>query len=269
MPATRKRRKLVKMAEGVPYWWHSIELGDGVVTHGQCSAEELDQEWAALGLPDLRGKTVLDVGAWDGYFSFRAEEQGAARVVALDHYAWSVDLAAQERYWRQCRSDGSLPAPPHTVADLWKPEQLPGKAGFDVAHRARESKVESMVADFMTMDLTRLGRFDVVLWLGVLDRMRHPLLALERLARVTGELLLIETEAVAIPGYEHHGFCEFFEGSELNGDPTLWWAPNRHALAGMCRAAGFSRVEGGDGPESKPLSAEALHRYRLIVRAWR
>jgi tRNA (mo5U34)-methyltransferase len=269
VPATRKRRKLAKMAERVPYWWHSIDLGDGVVTPGRHPADELDREWKALGLPHLGGKTVLDVGAWDGFFSFRAEEQGAARVVALDHYAWSTDLAALERYREQCWSHGTVPALPHTIPELWQPDQLPGKAGFDVAHRARESKVESMVGDLMAMDLDKLGRFDVVLALGLLEHLRHPLLALERLDQVTDELLVVETEAVAVPGYEHHGFCEFFEGTELNGDPTVWWASNRHALAAMCRVAGFTKVEGGDGPESMPPTADALHRYRLVLRAWK
>ena len=267
MAGARRRRKLTKAAEGVSFWWHSIDLGEGVVTRGRRRPEELDHQWRSLGLPELAGRTVLDVGAWDGYFSFRTEDAGAARVVALDHYAWSVDLAGDERYREQCRREGTRPAPPHTVPELWKPDQLPGKAGFDAAHRARGSRVESVVGDFMTMDLDRLGRFDVVLLLGVLDHVRHPLLALERLHRVTGDVLVIETEAVAIPGFEHHGFCEFFEGDELNGDPTQWWAANRRAVAGMCHAAGFGSVEGGDGPEASPRSAEALHRYRLVVRA--
>ena len=269
VPGGRRRRKLIKSADTVGYWWHSIELGEDIVTPGHRTQEELDRLWASLGLQDLSGRTVLDVGAWDGYFSFRAEEAGATRVVALDHYAWSVDLAGQERYRAQCQRNGTAPAPAHTVPDLWKPDQLPGKAGFDAAHRARDSKVEPMVGDFMSMDLDRLGRFDVVLLLGVLDHVRHPFLALERLCRVTREVLVIETEAVAVPGFEHHGFCEFFEGDELNGDPTTWWAANRRALVGMCRVAGFSRVEGGGGPESRPRSTEALHRYRLVARAWR
>ncbi len=119
MPATRKRRKLIKTADMVPFWWHSIDLGEGVVTAGHRTADELDEVWRSLELPELGGKTVLDVGAWDGYFSFRAEEAGATRVVALDHYAWSVDLAGQQRYWEQCRRNGTSPAPPHTVPDLW------------------------------------------------------------------------------------------------------------------------------------------------------
>ena len=64
------------------------------------SPKELRTRVDALGwfhpidLPDLAGKTVLDIGAWDGYYSFQAERLGASGVVALDHYVWGVDMAA-------------------------------------------------------------------------------------------------------------------------------------------------------------------------------
>jgi hypothetical protein len=104
---------------------------------------------------------------------------------------------------------------------------------------------------------------------------------------------IIETEAVALPGNEHRALCEFFEGPELNNDSSNWWAPNEKAVAGMCRAAGFSRVEvvvGSPLPNSshKPVTAKVrsslaamLHelglrkrsadviRYRAIVHAWK
>jgi tRNA (mo5U34)-methyltransferase len=269
VPATRNRRKLSKAAQNVSFWWHSIDLGDGVVSDGRRTAEDLAGEWATLELPDLRGKTVLDVGAWDGYFSFQAEKQGAARVVALDHYAWSLDLAGEARYRQECRANGTAPAPSESVPELWRPSDLPGKAGFDTAHRALGSSVESVVGDLMTMDLDRLGTFDVVLYLNVLSHMRHPLLALERLARVTRELLVISTDAVAVPGFEHHAFWEFFETDELDGDASNWWAPNRRALAALCRTAGFARVESRNDRRVRPPSNDALHRYRLVARAWK
>jgi tRNA (mo5U34)-methyltransferase len=99
------------------------------------------------------------------------------------------------------------------------------------------------VADFMTADLEQLGPFDVVLYLGVLYHMRHPLLALERLRRVTGDIAIIESQATFTPGFEHRPLAMFFERDELNDDYTNWWAPNLVALVAMCRAAGFSHVK--------------------------
>jgi tRNA (mo5U34)-methyltransferase len=147
----------------VPVWWHSIDLGGGVVTPGQKSPEILAQEWENLGLGDLRGKSVLDIGAWDGYFSFAAERAGAERVVALDHYTWSMELKAYGDYRTQRLKDGLPIAPPEDFAEFWHPDTLPGKRGFDVARDALGSRVEAVVGDLMTIDLDTLGEFDVVL----------------------------------------------------------------------------------------------------------
>src|SRR2546423_15271821 len=67
-------------------WYHTIDLGQGVVTRGVDNSPE---RLARVHLPsDLSGCSVLDIGAWDGFFSFEAERRHASRVVATDHYAW-------------------------------------------------------------------------------------------------------------------------------------------------------------------------------------
>src|SRR4051812_11182766 len=66
-----------------PYWFHAIELAPGITTPGRKSTEQLEEQVRSCQLPDLRGKTVLDIGAFDGYFSFTAERLGAAKVTAL------------------------------------------------------------------------------------------------------------------------------------------------------------------------------------------
>ena len=67
-------------------WYHTIDLGQGIVTRG---VHDTPLRLARLDLPlSFAGRTVLDVGAWDGFFSFEAERRGASRVVATDHYSW-------------------------------------------------------------------------------------------------------------------------------------------------------------------------------------
>jgi tRNA (mo5U34)-methyltransferase len=153
----------------------------------------------------------------------------------------------------------------------YMPDKMPGKIGFETAHAALNSKVEMLVAEFMDTDLKKIGMFDVVLYLGSLYHMENPLLALRRVAKVTKEVAIIETEAAAFPNLEHSAICEFFESNELNGDVSNWWAPNEKALAGLCRAAGFARVESVIGPP--PLVPEAdtsaITRYRSVVHAWK
>ena len=256
------KEELRRIADGVPFWFHSIDLGQGVVTKGLKSVSKLAGEVHDLRLPDLRGKTVLDINAWDGFFSFEAERREAKRVVALDRYMWSMDLAEHLKYYNECNKLGVAPAPYHTMP-YFKPEELPGKVGFDTAHRALQSKVEVVVGDFMEMELAPLGQFDVVFYLGSLYHMENPLEAMRRVAAVTKELAIIETEAVAFPYYEQYSLCEFFESNELMGDVSNWWAPNDKALAGLCRAAGFSRV---DSVVGSPLGVGAQRQNNSIPR---
>ena len=188
-------------------WYHTIDLGNGVVTKG---VDDSPYRLARLDVPaSLAGASVLDIGAWDGFFSFEAERRGAARVVSADYYSW------------------------HGTG--WG-----SKAGFELARHTFGSKVEDVDIDVMDLSPERIGTFDVVFFLGVLYHLRHPLLALERVASVTKRLLILET-VVDLVGFNRPAMA-FYPGRELNNDPTNWWAPNVPALHGMLRDVGFDRV---------------------------
>jgi tRNA (mo5U34)-methyltransferase len=247
-------------------WWHSVDLGDGVCTNGRKSADALATELAALELPDLQGKSVLDIGAWDGFYSFEAERRGAKRVVALDYFTWSIDLDAQHGYLERRRLAGETPASWDQVPEVWKPDTLPGKACFDTAAQALGSDVESVVADFLDLDLDSLGTFDVVLFLGVLYHLTDPFGAIRRLAQVTDEVAIIETAGISSSGNEEQPALMFFPGDELLGDPTNWFAPNEAAVVAMCRAAGFSKIETritARAPEGRPEGTVARIRQAV------
>ena len=196
-------------------WYHTIDLGCGVVTRG---ADDTPIRLARLDLPaSLAGASVLDIGAWDGFFSFEAERRGAARVVAADYYSWH--------------------------GGGWG-----SKAGFELARTALGSKVEDVDIDVMDLSPDRVGTFDVVFFLGVLYHLRHPLLALERIAAVTRRLLILET-VVDMVGFRRPA-AAFYPGRELNNDPTNWWGPNVPALHAMLRDVGFDEVKTVSGPPS-------------------
>jgi tRNA (mo5U34)-methyltransferase len=220
-------------------WYHSIDLGHGVVTKGV-----MVQETPAGVMPDVTGRSVLDIGAWDGKFSFAAEQAGASRVVALDHDAWGVDFVAT-------RPDQSKDG-----TQSWRSD-LPGQRGFNFAKAALDSKVEPVVGDFQTMDLDALGEFDVVLYLGVLDHMKEPLSCLERLRAVTKEVAVIETEAVHFEGFENEVLLRFQAGNDLRGNCDSWYVPTIEALHNLCRAAGFREVHTVIGPPPPPAPAAA------------
>jgi tRNA (mo5U34)-methyltransferase len=230
------------------HWFHTIDLGDGLVTAGDSPASEI----ISISLPDVLGKSVLDIGAWDGKYSFEAERAGASRVVALDHYVWKLDPVARQAYYDKCEAEGVLPDPDLIDHGFLFEERLPGKAGFDLIHQYLGSKVEAVVDDFMTMDLDRLGQFDVVFYFGVLYHMVDPIGALKRLRHVTREVAVVETAGTFVPGYEDSSLVQFFAGDELHADYGNWFAPSEAALRGMCRAAGFRRVELAARTEQPP-----------------
>jgi tRNA (mo5U34)-methyltransferase len=271
--ADERRDALQAEVDAVGTWWHSIDLG-GVVTPGTKTPAILAAELAGLRLPDLRGRTVLDIGTWDGFYAFAAEQAGAARVVALDHLVWSLELPDFVRAWSRVLAElppGRLPPDALDVArqaDGWDPAGLPGRAGFDLAHRTLGSAVTPVVLDFAADDLTPLGRFDVVLFLGVLYHLRDPLGALRRLHALCGDLAIIETEAIAIGGHPQAAAAQFMGTRKRNGDPTNWWAPTAAGLERWCLAAGFSRVErvGTRVPEPR---AGTMSPCRVAVHAWR
>ncbi len=219
------------------YWHHSIDFGNGIVSPGQKSAAVLNREAAYL--PDVKGKSVLDIGAWDGWFSFEAERRGASRVVSLDHFMWGLDMEGVGKYMHECIKKGE-PYGRLEETEYFHPDTLPGKRGYDLAHSLLGSRAEAVVCDYMEFE----GKFDVCLYNGVLYHMMAPLLALQKVAALTREVAMIETAATYFAGFEHVPLCEFYDRDELlSGDPTNYWSPNIKGLVSMCRAAGFKSVD--------------------------
>jgi len=231
-------------------WYHQIDLAPGVRTPG---VNDPSESLPRLGLPaDLSGKTVLDIGAWDGAWSFEAERRGAQRVLATDSYSWT--------------------------GAGWGT-----KAAFELAREALGSAVEDQTIDVFDLSPETVGMFDVVLFLGVLYHVKDPMGALEHVASVTAGRAIIETEVDLM--LLRRPAAAFYPSTELNADPTNWWGLNPPAVAAGLRLAGFSRVDlvwkrslparlGGwakhlrGGPRRRPL-LDALNRHRAVFHAWK
>lgn len=188
-------------------WFHRIDLGHGIVTPGQ---DDTPLKLGGLGLPeDLTGKSVVDIGAWDGFFAFECERRGAT-VLATDHHCWTR-------------------------------EGFQDKGGFDLAKRALGSQVQERVVSVEDLPTADLGRFDIVLFLGVLYHARDPLGYLTNIRAITKGMAIIETYVdlleISRPA------IAYYPGTTLNNDPTSFFGPNEAAVHGLCQDAGFSRVE--------------------------
>jgi len=257
-----------RLVDDTPYWHHSIDLGDGVVTPGGKTPHHFYDELRRLKLPDLANKSVIDIGAWDGFYTFHAEHLGARRVVALDHYAWSIDFKKAAAYQINQLVIGQPIRPFHTVPEVWDPVGLPGKRGFDLAYRLRDSHAEVVVDDFMTMDVTALGTFDVVLFLGVIYHLENPMQALRRLRTLTHGVAVIESEGIWLPMSDGRPLWQFVSGTEFNRDPTIFWIPTAEGLRATCLAAGFATAEIVSGPPLDEHGRERPINYRAVVHAF-
>lgn len=222
---------LREQVEALAPWFHNIDLGHGIHTApdhflGDYPSFKFRRFEAALP-KDLTGKSVLDIGCNAGFYSVEMKRRGAARVVGID---------SDERYLAQARL---------ATAAL----------GF-------ERDIE-----FRQLDVYQVGalgeKFDLVIFMGVLYHLRHPLLALDLIREhVAGDLLLFQTmqqgsrEVLQVP--EDHPFhvpgtnnppayfddpaypkMHFIERN-FAGDWTNWWAPNKACSQAMLRAAGFT-----------------------------
>jgi tRNA (mo5U34)-methyltransferase len=178
-----------------------------MITPGRGRLDDLKALADALFDEPLPGKTVLDIGCYDGFFSFEARRRGAKRVVATDHYVW------KDKRCRQC---------------------------FDLARRIIAPDMEAYDLDISELTPESIGTFDVVLFSGVLYHLRHPLLTLEHVALLANQTLVVETHMDAAES--QRPAMTFYPGRELNNDPSNWWGPNRPCVEAMLRDVGFEDV---------------------------
>jgi tRNA (mo5U34)-methyltransferase len=215
--------KLREQIEALGPWFHNINLG-GIWTApdhflGDYPSAKF-QRFAAHLPEDLSGRSVLDIGCNAGFYSMEMKRRGAERVIGID---------SDERYLAQAR--------------------LAGEAlGY--------GNIE--FRNLSVYDVGALGeRFDVVIFMGVLYHLRHPLLALDLIREhVAGDMLIFQSlqrgSSRTMEIEEDYEFEEtdlFFETAfpklhfierQYAHDWTNWWVPNRACSEAMLRAAGFA-----------------------------
>lgn len=211
-------------------WFHNLRIGDIETAPEHFLGDYPAVKWKgfAHAVPaDLAGRSVLDIGCNGGFYSIEMKRRGAARVLGIDSDA---DYLAQARFAAEA---------------------------LDLDIEFRELSV---------YDVGALGeRFDLVLFMGVLYHLRHPLLALDLIREhVAGDLFLFQSmqrgSAEAGPVEPDYAFWDtavfdrpdwpklHFVEDRYARDPTNWWIPNRACAEAMLRSAGFE-IAGHPEPE--------------------
>lgn len=191
-------------------WYSPIDLGHGVVTKDWHTQRRFARRLRLMQIPeDLTNKKVLDIGAWDGFFSFEFERRGA-KVLSID---------------------------------IWDEAAL---SNFLFAREKLNSTVEYKKIDVHELN-PGIGQFDIVFCAGVLYHLRYPLKALERIRTVTKGVLILETVTMIPFTHERFPMIGFFPGDKeaiasgrqwgICATPTISW------LKEALYSAGFAKVE--------------------------
>ena len=184
-------------------WFHSIDLGDGIITPGAISLERLKP--IADAIPqDLTDQTVLDIGAWDGYYSFLAEQRGARRVISLEPNALG------DPYYHQTDD------------------------GFNLAKEVLHSNVIRWTRPLEDLH-DHPFKFDVVFFFGVYYHLKDPILGFDIAAQLTRELLLVEGDALFYPAA-----LMLYDFDEKDKSKT--WRFTKPLVSLMLKQRGFKSV---------------------------
>jgi tRNA (mo5U34)-methyltransferase len=241
---------------GAPIW-HSIDLGDVFIEGNRKTSSILLEEHRRAHFPDFRGKSVLDIGAFGGWYSFEAERRGASEVVALDYHSWAIDWPKLHAYIDAERAAGRVPdmynPPRHVIDEVGQP----GRRVFDLTKEVLGSRVTPVLG--LAEDYAPGRTFDITLYLGVLYHCEDPMLSLRRVAALTSERLIVETLGM-VTASEGTALWQYFHDDSVNNDVTTWWAPNAKGLKDMLHAVGFPNVE-----ITSPAPVEGKPR---LIRLW-
>ncbi|WP_315831132.1 class I SAM-dependent methyltransferase [Bradyrhizobium prioriisuperbiae] len=210
-------------------WWHTIDFGDGNASVGKKSKSLITAEADAIFRSlDLKGCSVLDVGAWDGFYSFEAKKRGASRVLATDHFIWTEH--------------------PHA------------RRNFEIARELTGLDIEDRVIGVQDICIESVGQFDYVFFFGVFYHLLDPISAIQSLSKIAKKGLIVETQMAL--NFLPWPAMRFYPTTELLNDPTNWWAPNRACVAGLLQASGFERVTYRRHPKSRRGNRGIFHAFK-------
>jgi tRNA (mo5U34)-methyltransferase len=204
------------------YWYHKIELLPDLVTPGFDLEPLWDNLRSVRACIDYKNKSVLDIAAFDGMFTFEAEKLGASSVIATDCMYKSFENFL---FCREVLKSNALPYFNVSPYNLTERLDVYFQEHYDGAKDDR--------------------RFDIVQHLGLLYHLRDPMLSLLQARSVLKPdgILLIETDVILENDDPVMVFNGLPHNARIRDNYSVWWAPTKKCLFEMLQASLFEVVE--------------------------
>jgi tRNA (mo5U34)-methyltransferase len=232
------------------FWYHTVDLGDGLVTPGLYDFRETVE---CFGFPSgMKGMTVLDVGSATGFFSFEFERRGA-RVISVD----LPSLEELDRFPGQTTEQliGKLermilpalpraklqPERPITTAEMYF-RLLDGPYRF--CHARLKSKAERCFSTVYDLSAEKLGvaAFDLIFLGDILLHTFYPWKALAAVAPLCKPGGLLVLSQVMPEDLGAQPAMLYVGGDDPQGDDISWWWPNQACFEKLLKKMGFKTV---------------------------
>jgi SAM-dependent methyltransferase len=219
------------------YWYHTIDLGDGIITPGMF---DYRKDVVHFRFPeDMTGMNVLDVGSATGFFAFEFEKRGAS--------VTSVELASIADWDTPSEEDRELTLRElmreHEAKDAEELTYLHLHGPFRFCQERKQSKVSRCYSRIYDLRSERLpnAQYDVVFLGDILCHLFSPLKALSVIAPLCRSKLIVAQGFTEIR--EDRPLMLYLGGDSRHGDNRTWWDFNRTCLSQMLKRLGFRSLE--------------------------
>jgi len=236
-----EEKSLGKRILDVPFWYHQVTLPDGTVTPGMFPINV-----KAYGIPnDFTNKRVLDIGAWDGFWTWEALKRGAAEVVAIDDFSDSLGaLAVKREKWETfdlcCEAFGFI--------DVTSAQDPAGQKTFLNNKNQKCVRIEMSVYDIDKY----FNEFDIVFFFGTIYHCKDPYKVMEIVSKICGGEIYVESaicdDYSPYRGGMNRGYpqcdmvMEFYPTDQYGHNEKNWWVPTLQCLGTMVESVGFKNI---------------------------
>ena len=186
------KEEIKKNLEQNNTWYHTININGTQAKNSRTSSKY--QMWVSQIIPvDLTGKSILDVGCSDGFYSFLCEQRNANRILGIDYEGFDLQKKMPES------------------------EKKINANNFKLYKKFLDSKVEYRNLDVNDIDMIK-EIFDFVLFFGIYYH-------LENLISVLQKIYSVVNDSVFLVGHileSENPIMYYYDTSQIKDNPDFF-----------------------------------------------